>query len=58
MTDPIDQVKATVTTLKSAATSAVDAQVTKQENWLKANLKPLIIGAVVGLILGWLAHGL
>lgn len=58
MTDPIDQVKSTVTTLKTAATSAVDAEAAKQEGWLKANLKPLLIGAVVGFILGWLVHGL
>lgn len=41
--------------LKKSAESAVSGQVVKQEGWVKANRKPLIIGAllVVAILIGW-----
>jgi hypothetical protein len=59
MTDPIvtavaaDAEKAASTAVASAET-AVTAQVVKQEGWLKANWKAIVIGLVFGLIAGHL----
>ena len=45
MPNPIDPIEA-------ALAGDAAAQVAKQEGWVKANRKPLIIGAVLGLLLG------
>ena len=37
--------------LKKASESAVDSQIQKQEGWVKANRKPLILGAVAVILL-------
>lgn len=53
--NPIDTVKsaamAEVVQLRTAATSFEQ----KQVGWLRTNAKPLIIGAVAGVVLGILA---
>ena len=53
--NPIDTVKdaakAEVVQLRTAATSFEQRQV----NWIRANAKPLIIGAIAGVVLGILA---
>ena len=63
MTDPIvnavisDAEKAGSVAVSSAETAA-KAQVVKQEGWVKANLKPVLIGLAIGVVLGWIAHGI
>lgn len=47
-----------MTDLETTAKNAALAEVNKQEGWLKANVKPLIIGFVLGTIVGFLLHGL
>lgn len=39
---------------KSAVEQAAMGALNKQETWAKVNRKPLIIGAVVGLLVGFL----
>lgn len=48
-----DQVKQ----LEAAAKAAVLADVNKQESWVKANLKPVVVGASVAAVIAeLLAH--
>ncbi len=42
--------------LKSASEKAVSSQIQKQEGWIKANRKALIIGAVLVVALVALSH--
>lgn len=42
--------------LKKAAETAVSSQITKQENWVKANRKALLIGAGAVIALLVVAH--
>jgi len=50
------QLKATAGSDLQSAYRVGSAFEKKQVSWLRANVKPLAIGAAIGLVLGWLLH--
>lgn len=46
-----DDIQTAVTAAEAAAKAKALAAVQKQQTWLTANLKPLVIGAVAGFVL-------